>query len=134
MNGHADGGERRSAGQIEAAVCEVVTRFHREVVGRGPGHVTASIQGDRLFVHLRGVLTTAEERLVDDGSPAGGAEMVRTLRDRLVRQSRERLLESLGATVGRSAESLLHDVAPASDEEVFVVGFTRDQGPKRRLA
>ena len=134
MAGRSTGNERRSTGQIEAAVCEVVTRFHRDVVGRGPGRVTASIEGDRLYVHLRGVLTPAEECLVKGDSASGGSDMIRALRDRLVRQSRDQLLASLGATVGRRADSLLHDVAPSSDEEVFVVSFTRDDTPARRRA
>ena len=126
--------DRRSPGQIEAAVCDLVTRFHRDAVGRGPGCVTASMQGDRLFVHLQGILTTAESCLVEgDAAPPGaGSDMIRALRDRIVRQAREQLLAALGATIGRRAESLLHDVAPATDEEVFVVGFARDDAPRVR--
>lgn len=134
MPGESMASDRRTTGQIEAAVCTIVTRFHRDVVGRGPGRVTASMQGDRLFVHLQGVLTTAEACLVDRDAAEGGCDMIRALRDRLVRQSRAQLLESLGATVGRRAESLLHDVAPASDEEVFVVGFSSAGTAGRRLA
>lgn len=90
------------------------------------------MQGDKLFVHLQGVLTTAEICLAKSDPASGGSDMIRSLRDRLVRQSRHQLLEALAATVGRPAESLLHDIAPASDEEVFVVCFAHVDGAARQ--
>lgn len=125
----------RTSGQIEAAVCEVMTRFHRDVVGRGPDQVSASLQGENLVIHLKGVLTTAEEHLVAaDGQTSQGVEMVRAMRDQIVRRARNVLLDALAARMGHRATSLFHDVAPTSNEEVFVVGFTPDRGKRSRLA
>ncbi len=125
----------RTGGQIEAAVCEVMTRFHRDVVGRGPDQVSASLQGNRLVIHLKGVLTTAEEHLVDaDGQSSQGVEVVRAMRDQIVRRARNLLLDALAARMGHRATSLFHDVAPNSNEEVFVFNFSTDQGKRSRLA
>ena len=128
--------DRPSAGQVEAAACDVITRFHRDVVGRGPDQISASLQGDCLFVHLRGVLTRAEEtlRATDGQSPAQGEALIRTVRDEVVRRARDTLLDALSGTIGRRTESLLHDIAPDSDEEMFVVTFADERAPRLERA
>ncbi len=128
--------DRPSAGQVEAAACDVITRFHRDVVGRGPDQISASLQGDCLFVHLRGVLTRAEETLrsTDGQTPAQGEALIRTVRDEVVRRARDTLLDALSGTIGRRTESLLHDIAPDSDEEMFVVTFADERAPRLERA
>ena len=128
--------DRPSAGQVEAAACDVITRFHRDVVGRGPDQISASLQGDCLFVHLRGVLTRAEEtlRATDGQTPAQGESLIRTVRDEVVRRARDTLLDALSGTIGRRTESLLHDIAPDSDEEMFVVTFADERAPRLERA
>lgn len=128
--------DRPSAGQVEAAACDVITRFHRDVVGRGPDQISASLQGDCLFVHLRGVLTRAEEtlRATDGQTPAQGEALIRTVRDEVVRRARDTLLDALSGTIGRRTESLLHDIAPDSDEEMFVVTFADERAPRLERA
>ena len=118
-----------TCGQLEAALSEVMTRFHREVIGRGPDQVTASLKGCTLVIHLKGVLTTAEKHLVvADGQASEGIEMVRAMRNEIVRQVRPLILEALAATIGHRATSFFHDFVPASNEEVFVVIFTPGRG------
>lgn len=122
-----------TCGQLEAAVCEVMTRFHREVVGRGPDQVSASLKCCTLVIHLKGVLTTAEKHLVDaNGQASEGVEMVRAMRAQIVRHVRPLILEALAATIGHRATSLFHDFAPTSNEEVFVVIFSPDRGTRPR--
>ena len=54
----------KSQGEIEAAVCDAVARFQQEFLGRGPRRVHAHLVENRLFVHLDGVLTAAEQQLI----------------------------------------------------------------------
>jgi hypothetical protein len=54
----------KTQGEIEAAVCEGVSRFEQEYMGRGPKDVHAHLIGDLLVVRLGGVLTAAEQQLV----------------------------------------------------------------------
>src|SRR5436190_1573965 len=54
----------KSQGEIEAAVCEGMTRFEQEYMGRGPKHIYAHLLGDLLVVRLEGVLTAADRQLV----------------------------------------------------------------------
>lgn len=114
-------------------MCEVMTRFHREVVGRGPDQVSASLKGCTAVIHLKGVLTTAERHLVDaNGQASEGVEMVRAMRSQIVRHVRPLILEALAAAIGRRATSFFHDLAPTSNEEVFVVIFSPDRETRPR--
>ena len=95
----------RSQGEIEAAVCDAVSRFQQEFMGRGPKHVHAHLVENRLFVHLEGVLTAAEQRLLD-GSGAGngkGAELLKQLRSQLVIAGRQVLDKLVCGVAGRVA-------------------------------
>ncbi|MEX0688045.1 MAG: DUF2294 domain-containing protein [Pirellulales bacterium] len=112
----------RSQGEIEAAVCDAVSRFQQEFMGRGPKHVHAHLVENRLFVHLEGVLTAAEQRLLD-GSGAGngkGAELLKQLRSQLVIAGRQVLDKLVSEAVGASPVMLHHDISPVTGEEVIV--------------
>jgi uncharacterized protein YbcI len=54
----------KSQGEIESAICEGITRFEQEYMGRGPKDIHAHLVGDLLFFRLKGVLTAAERQLV----------------------------------------------------------------------
>ena len=112
----------RTTGQLEAAACDAVTRLYRDMLGRGPGKVTASLQRNSLFVQLEDVLTTAEEALVRKDRPnhAQGIEMIREMRTHLVRISRSRLLAALSDAIGKQATGVMHDIDPDAGSEVLV--------------
>jgi uncharacterized protein YbcI len=54
----------KSQGEIEAAVCDGISRFQQEFIGRGPRDIRAHLIGSLLVVRLQGVLTPAERQLV----------------------------------------------------------------------
>src|SRR3954468_19815396 len=54
----------KTQGEVEAAICDGVTRFEQEYMGRGPKDLRAHLLGDLLVVRLQGVLTAAEQHLV----------------------------------------------------------------------
>jgi uncharacterized protein YbcI len=68
----------KSQGEIEAAVCDVISRFQQEYMGRGPRDIHTHLIDNKLFVHLQGVLTAAEQRLIEshDISTATGEEVL----------------------------------------------------------
>ncbi len=47
----------KTQGEIEAAICEGMSRFQQEYMGRGPKDIRAHLIGDLFVVRLRGVLT-----------------------------------------------------------------------------
>ncbi len=130
-----NGQAMKSKGELEAAVCNLVIRFHRDIIGRGPRHITATLQDDLVYVHLQGVLTVAEERLaVDSQASHEGPELVRQVRDQLIRNARSALLDALAGTLGQQPVAMLHDVAPQSDEEMLVFHLSGKPEAVRRRA
>ena len=113
----------RSQGEIEAAVCDAVARFQQEFMGRGPRNVHAHLVDNRVFVHLEGVLTAAERRLLD-GSGAGngrGADLLKQLRSHLVVAGRPVLEALVRDAAGTAPINVHHDISPVTGEEVIVL-------------
>ena len=54
----------KTQGEIESAICEGVSRFEQEYMGRGPKDIRAHLIGDLVVIRLQGVLTAAEQHLV----------------------------------------------------------------------
>lgn len=113
----------RSQGEIEAAVGDAIARFQQEFMGRGPRHVQAHLVENRVFVHLEGVLTAAEERLMAGGAAADGraAELLKQLRSRLVTAGRSELEMLVHEAAGCPPVNLHHDISPSTGEEVIVI-------------
>lgn len=64
----------KSQGEIEAAVCDGITRFQQEFIGRGPRDIHAHLIGQLVVVRLQGVLTPAERQLIAAPPAAGAAD------------------------------------------------------------
>ena len=111
----------KSQGEIEAAVCDAISRFQVEYMGRGPHRVHAHLVENRLFVHLQGVLTAAEQRLIDGRHDGRGAELLRQLRSHLVLAGRPMLESLVRDAAGTPPISVHHDISPTTGEEVIVL-------------
>ena len=113
----------KSQGEIEAAVCDAVARFQQEFLGRGPRHVHAHLIENRVLVHLEGVLTAAEQRLIDGDGPSNGrgSELLRQLRNQLVLSGRALLETLVRDAAGSPPISVHHDISPVTGEEVIVL-------------
>lgn len=129
---HSTNGRERSQGEIEAAICDGISQFQQEYMGRGPSRVHTHLIENRVFVHMQGVLTAAEQRLMD--APGGGnersAEILKAFRSQLVASGRP-LLETLIRNVtGRESVNVHHDISAVTGEEVIV--FTLASPPAYR--
>ena len=122
----------KSQGEIEAAVCDVISRFQQEYMGRGPRRVHAHLVENKLFVHLDGVLTAAEQRLMEShGNGNGrGAELLKQLRSHLVNAGKSMLDALVSNATGALPVSVHHDISPTTGEEVLV--FTLATAPQCR--
>jgi uncharacterized protein YbcI len=117
----------KSQGEIEAAICEGISRFEQEYMGRGPQDLRAHLLGDLLVVRLRGVLTAAEQQLVKSLPAEKGRDFLKQVRTQLVETARP-VLEALVADVtGVKALSLHHDISTVTGEEIVV--FTLAESP-----
>ena len=78
----------RTQGEIEAAICEGVSRFEQDYMGRGPKDIHAHLLGDLLVVRLQGVLTAAEQHLVKSLPAEKGRDLLKQVRTHLIETAR----------------------------------------------
>jgi uncharacterized protein YbcI len=75
-------------GEIEAAICDRISRFEHEYMGRGPKDIRAYLIGDLLVFRLQGVLTAAEKRLVGSLAAEKGRSLLKEVRTQLIEAAR----------------------------------------------
>lgn len=114
----------KTLGEIEAAVCEGIARFEQEYMGRGPKHIQAHLINDLLVVRLKGVLTAAEQHLVDSLPPEKGRDLLKQVRTQLVETARAVLEVLVLEVTGVTVVSLHHDISVVTGEEVILFTLT----------
>ncbi len=141
----------KSQGEIEAAVCDGISRFQQEFIGRGPRDIHAHLLGTLLVVRLQGVLTPAERQLIapwheaagaavgtaGDGEAAtngdgngNGRALLKQVRAHMVATGRPRLEEVVEQATGVKLVSVHHDISTVTGEEVIV--FSLAEAPACR--
>ena len=110
----------KTQGEIEAAVCEGISRFQQEYMGRGPKDIHAHLIGDLLVVRLQGVLTAAEQHLVKTLQPEKGRDLLKQVRTQLIETARPTLEALVQDITGIKPRSLHHDISTLTGEEVVV--------------
>ena len=105
---------------FEAAVCAVISRFEQEYMGRGPKDIHAHLIGDLLVVRLQGVLTAAEQHLVTMLPSEKGRDLLKQVRTQLIETARPVLESMIQETTGVKVRSLHHDISTATGEEVVL--------------
>ena len=110
----------KSQGEIEAAVCQGITRFQQDYMGRGPKDIHAFLIGDLLVVRLKGVLTAAEQQLVKAFPAEKGRDLLKQVRTHLIETARPILEALVLEATGSKAISMHHDVSTSIGEEVVV--------------
>lgn len=120
----------KSQGEIEAAICDGITRFEQEYMGRGPKHIHAHLIGDLLVVRLQGVLTAAEKHLVNTLPPEKGRDLLKQVRTQLIETARPTLEALVLEITGVKVVSLHHDISVVTGEEVVL--FTLAESPPSR--
>ena len=83
----------KTRGEMEAAVCQGITQFEQEYMGRGPKHIQTHLLDDLLVVRLQGVLTAAEQHLVQTRQPDKGRDLLKQVRTELIETARPVLEE-----------------------------------------
>jgi len=134
----------KSQGEIEAAVCDGISRFQQDFIGRGPRDIHAHLIGSLLVVRLQGSLTPAERQLiaprheptngngngngngsdrpdVTNGHDGGnGRALLKQVRNHMVATGRPRLEAIVEDAVGVKLVSVHHDISTVTGEEVLV--------------
>lgn len=113
----------KTRGEMESLVKNAIIKFEQEFMGRGPDEVKAFIVRDLIVIRLKGVLTPAEKQLAKTSE---GVEMVKRLRQNLIAQGREKLMEQMNTLTGAKATALFTDIDTQIGERVFVFTLDRD--------
>ena len=122
----------KTQGEIEAAVCEGVSRFEQDFMGRGPKDIRTHLLGDLLVVRLQGVLTAAEQHLVMALSAEKGRDLLKQVRTHLVETARPFMEAMVQEITGVKVLTLHHDISTLTGEEVIL--FTLAESPILRDA
>ena len=117
----------RTQGEIEAAVCAGMVRFEQEYMGRGPRDIRTHLIDDLLVIRLFGVLTAAEQHLVQSLPAEKGRDLLKLVRTHLVETARPVMEAMIEDVTGAKVRTLHHDISTATGEEVVL--FTLDKLP-----
>jgi uncharacterized protein YbcI len=120
----------KTVGEIEAAVCEGVSRFEQDYMGRGPKDIYTHLLGNLLVVRLQGVLTAAEQHLVKSLSADKGRDLLKQVRSHLIETARPVIEAMVEEITGIKVISLHHDISTTTGEEVIL--FTLAESPDFR--
>ena len=122
----------KTQGEIEAAICEGISGFEQDYMGRGPKDIHAHLIGDLLIVRLQGVLTAAEQQLVKALPAEKGRDLLKQVRTHLIETARPVMEAMIQEITGVKVLSLHHDISTVTGEEV--VFFTLAESPLVREA
>ena len=125
----------KSQGEIEAAICEGISRFEQEFMGRGPKDIHAHLIGDLLVVRLQGVLTAAEQHLVKTLPAENGRNLLKQVRTQLIETARPLLEAMVQDVTGIKSVSMHHDISTTTGEEVVLFSLAESpvfRATKRR--
>ncbi len=117
----------RTQGEIEAAICEGISRFEQEYMGRGPKDIRAHLIDDVLLVRLQGVLTAAEQHLVKSLPAEKGRDLLKQVRTHLLETARPLMEALVNNVTGMKVISMHHDISTVTGEEVVL--FTLAEAP-----
>src|SRR5437879_4219744 len=120
----------KTQGEIEAGICEGITRFEQEYMGRGPKDIRAHLISDLLVVRLQGVLTAAEQQLVKSLPAEKGRDLLKQVRTHLVETARPVMEAMVEKITGAKVLSMHHDVSTVTGEEILI--FTLAASPRFR--
>src|SRR6266576_797957 len=110
----------KTQGEIEAAICDGMTRFEQEYMGRGPKDIHAHLIGNLLVIRLQGVLTAAEQQLVKTLPPEKGRDLLKQVRTQLIETARPFLEAMVEGVTGSKVLSLHHDISTLTGEEIVL--------------
>jgi uncharacterized protein YbcI len=120
----------KTQGGIEGVICEGISQFEQEYMGRRPKDIRVHLIGDLLVVRLQGVLTVAEQHLVKSLPAEKGRDLLKQVRTDL-RETARPLLETMVQEItGKKTISMHHDISTVTGEEIVL--FTLVDAPHIR--
>jgi uncharacterized protein YbcI len=110
----------KTQGEIEAVICEGISRFEQDYMGRGPKEIHTYLLGNFLVVRLQGVLTAAEQQLVHVLPADKGRDLLKQVRTHLIETARPVLEAMIQECTGSKVLTMHHDISTITGEEVVI--------------
>ncbi len=120
----------KTSGEIEAAICQGMSRFMQDCLGRGPKDIHTHLIGDLLLVRLQGVLTTAEQHLIKTLQAEKGRDLLKQVRIQLMETAGPIMEVMVKEITDVKVLSMHHDISTTTGEEVVL--FTLAKSPMLR--
>jgi uncharacterized protein YbcI len=121
-------GGKKTRGQVETEISAAIIKFEKEFMGRGPTETKTYIIDDLVLVRLRGIMTPAEQQLVQAENTSRGRELIKQVRHELLERGRPLLEAVIQDVLGRKTTSLHTDLSTITGERVII--FTLDAAPE----
>ncbi len=104
--------QKSSKGLTEAQLCALFTKYHREMVGRGPQEIRCHLSAGRIQIDLQGVLTKEEKNMFFFDQKG---KLIQEIRQKLYQHFRYGLESDIRAVVGMPIQFLRFDIDPLSE-------------------
>ena len=117
----------KTQGEIEGAICEGMSHFEQEYMGRGPKDIHVHLVDDLLVIRLQVVFTVAEQHMVKALTGEKGRDLLKQGRTHLIELARPIIEAMVQEATGVKVVSLHHDISTATGEEVVL--FTLAESP-----
>ena len=118
----------KTRGELEAAISQMIIRFEKEYMGRGPLETRSVLLDDLLLVRLKGVLTPSEIKLAE--SKERGRYLLKQVRQQLLDFGRPLLEAAVEEILGVPVKSVHTDISTKTGERIIV--FTLEKKPRFR--
>lgn len=109
-------------GQIEAQISDVVSKFEKEYMGRGPREIKTKIFRNHILIVIDGFLNPSEQMLAKNDQ---GIKLIKDLRTALFENSSNHLEELIKKFIGVEIVSMHSDVSTKTGEKVIVLTLER---------
>jgi len=117
----------KTRGEIEASICQGMSRLELEHMGRGPKDIRTHVIDDLVVVRLQSVLTAAEQHVVESLPAEKGRDLLTQVRTHLIETARPLMEPMVVDITGIKVLSLHHDISTVTGEEVL---FTLAESPQ----
>jgi uncharacterized protein YbcI len=123
----------KTSGEQEAEISQAVTRFEKELMGRGPLETKTYIIDDLVIVRLKGVLTPSEAKLAETDERRG-RYLVKQVRHELLDHGRPMLEAVIRDILGVEVKSLHTDISTKTGERIIVLTLSEKPlaGPEEK--
>lgn len=104
-------------GELEAKISEAVTKFEKEIMGRGPKQINTIIVNDLIIIRLEGFFSVSEKRLAENNS----VELIKKVRTLLFENEEESFKNIFEEIINTQIVSIHSDVSTRTGEKVIVL-------------